>query len=77
MKATAEHNQRMAQLTFASVYPHVSFNLNNMKSLLPILILTFSLLEYDNSYGQNRSDSIVINRSSIFIELLGNAPQIS
>ena len=48
-----------------------------MRSLLAILILTFSLLEYGNSYGQNRSDSIVINRSTIFIELGGNAPQIS
>lgn len=56
---------------------HVSFNLNRMKSLLPILLLTFSLLEYGNLYGQNKFDSTVINRSSIFIELLGNAPQIS
>ncbi len=48
-----------------------------MKRLLPILILTFSLLGSYNSFGQNKSDSILINRSSVFIEFGGNAPLIS
>lgn len=51
--------------------------MNKMKGLSSILILAFSLLAYCSSSGQDRSDSTMINRSSIFIELGGNAPQIS
>lgn len=41
------------------------------------MILAFSILSSYNSFGQDKSDSIVINRSSLFIEFGGNAPLIS
>jgi hypothetical protein len=48
-----------------------------LKRVLPIILFTFSLIGSYNSLGQVKSDSIVINRSSVFIEFGGNAPFIS
>jgi len=48
----------------------VSFNLNKLKNLLPILILAISQLSSYNSFGQDQSDSNANNGSTLFIEVL-------
>jgi len=48
-----------------------------MKKLLQILMLVLSLLWSCKSFGQDDSDSMHNNRSSVFIELGGNAAILS
>ena len=48
-----------------------------MKELLLTLLLAFLQISSYNSFGQDKSDSNAINRSSLFIEFGGNAPLIS